>query len=121
MGRKHCGKRRNCSLRAISPFPSVFERFVLQIRKNQGLFGKGLKCLSSLISSLDYFNQYQTEKKIELNLGSKLFSFPPITFSDLDKNYCLHLFIGHLELLSSQSCVIGLSLYQMTNFSTCPN
>ena len=25
MGRKHCGKRRNCSLRAISPFsPSVF-------------------------------------------------------------------------------------------------
>ena len=24
MGRKHCGKRRNCSLRAISPFPKVF-------------------------------------------------------------------------------------------------
>ena len=24
MGRKHCGKRRNCSLRAISPFPFVF-------------------------------------------------------------------------------------------------
>ena len=24
MGRKHCGKRRNCSLRAISPFPTVF-------------------------------------------------------------------------------------------------
>ena len=22
--RKHCGKRRNCSLRAISPFPTVF-------------------------------------------------------------------------------------------------
>ena len=21
---KHCGKRRNCSLRAISPFPTVF-------------------------------------------------------------------------------------------------
>ena len=43
MGRKHCGKRRNCSLRAISPFPhSVFKRLVLQTRKNQGLFGKGL-------------------------------------------------------------------------------
>ena len=27
---------------AISPFPSVFKRFVLQTRKNQGLFGKGL-------------------------------------------------------------------------------
>ena len=25
-GRKHCGKRRNCSLRAISPFPSVFSK-----------------------------------------------------------------------------------------------
>ena len=43
MGRKHCGKRRNCSSRAISPFPTVFfNRLVLHTRKNQGLFGKGL-------------------------------------------------------------------------------
>ena len=42
MGRKHCGKRRNCSLRAVSPFPSVFKR-LLQTRKNQGLFGKWLR------------------------------------------------------------------------------
>ena len=33
-GRKHCGKRRNCSLRAISPFPTVFSK---------GLFLRGLK------------------------------------------------------------------------------
>ena len=26
MGRKHCGKRRNWSLRAISPFPTVFSK-----------------------------------------------------------------------------------------------
>ena len=26
MGRKHCGKRRNCSSRAISPFPTVFQK-----------------------------------------------------------------------------------------------
>ena len=26
MGRKHCGKRRNCSLRAIPPFPTVFSK-----------------------------------------------------------------------------------------------
>ena len=26
MGRKHCGKRRNCSLRAISSFPTVFSK-----------------------------------------------------------------------------------------------
>ena len=43
MDRKHCGKRRNCSLRAISPFPAVFfKTLVLQTRKNQGLFGKRL-------------------------------------------------------------------------------
>ena len=48
--RKHYGKRRNCSLRAISPFPtgfsfshSVFKGLVLQTHKNQGLLGKGLK------------------------------------------------------------------------------
>ena len=43
-GRKHSGKMRNCSLRAISPFPTVFfKRFLLHTRKIQGLFGKGLK------------------------------------------------------------------------------
>ena len=43
MGRQYCGKRRNCSFRAISPFPSVFsKRLVLQTCKNKGLFWKGL-------------------------------------------------------------------------------
>ena len=27
-GRKHCGKRRNCSLQAISPFPTVFSNLL---------------------------------------------------------------------------------------------
>ena len=26
MGRKQCGKGRNCSLRAVSPFPTVFSK-----------------------------------------------------------------------------------------------
>ena len=34
MARKHCEKRRNCSLRAISPFPTVFSK---------GLFPRGVK------------------------------------------------------------------------------
>ena len=34
IGRKHCGKRRNCSLRAISPLPTVFSK---------GLFPRGVK------------------------------------------------------------------------------
>ena len=33
-GRKHCGKRRNCLLKAISPFPTVFSK---------GLFPRGVK------------------------------------------------------------------------------
>ena len=33
-GRKHCGKRRNCSLRTISAFPTVFSK---------GLFSRGIK------------------------------------------------------------------------------
>ena len=28
LGRKHPGKRRNCSLRAISPFPTMFSKVV---------------------------------------------------------------------------------------------
>ena len=43
MGRKHCGKRRNCSLRAISPFPTVFSKH-LHCRhvKTRAPLGKGL-------------------------------------------------------------------------------
>ena len=37
-GRKHCGKRRNCSLRAISPFPSVFKTPVSQGRQKVSLW-----------------------------------------------------------------------------------
>ena len=37
---KHCGKRRNCSLRAISPFPTVFSK---------GLFPRGVKRLHGLL------------------------------------------------------------------------
>ena len=39
---------RNCSLQAICPFPPVFRKLVLQTRKNQGLFGKGLTNAFSL-------------------------------------------------------------------------
>ena len=39
MDRKHCGKRRNCSLRAISPFPTVFSK---------GLYCRHVKTRASL-------------------------------------------------------------------------
>ena len=40
--RKHCGKRRNCLLRTISPFSSVFRRLVSQGRQKVSLCGNGL-------------------------------------------------------------------------------
>ena len=40
--RKHRGKRRNWSLWAISPFPSVFKWLILKTHKYKGLFGKVL-------------------------------------------------------------------------------
>ena len=43
MGRKHCGKRRNCSLRAISPFPTVFSKGLFpRGRQKASLCGNGL-------------------------------------------------------------------------------
>ena len=43
-GRKHCGKKRNCSLRAISPFPAVFSKDILvycRHAKTRAWLGKG--------------------------------------------------------------------------------
>ena len=44
MGKKHCRKRRNCSLIAISPFLTMFSNdfYCKHSHKNKGLFGKGL-------------------------------------------------------------------------------
>ena len=43
MCRKHCGKRRNCSLRAISPFPTVFSKdLYCRHVKTRACLGKGL-------------------------------------------------------------------------------
>ena len=47
MDRKLCGNRRNCLLRAISPFTTVFsKRLELQTREILGLFGKGTKFIN---------------------------------------------------------------------------
>ena len=42
MGRKYCGKRRYCSLRAISPLPTVFSKDLYCKRvKTRACLGKG--------------------------------------------------------------------------------
>ena len=44
MGRKHCGKRRNCWLRAIPPFPTAFsEDLYCTLMKIRVCLGKGQK------------------------------------------------------------------------------
>ena len=62
MGGKHRGKRRNCSLRAISPFLSVFKRLVLETCKNQGLFGKGVIGKGLTLSQTTNFRLFQTQR-----------------------------------------------------------
>ena len=49
MGRKRCGKRRNCSLRAISPFPTVFSKeFYCRHVKTRACVGKASDDLMAL-------------------------------------------------------------------------
>ena len=67
MGRKHCGKRRNCSLRAISPFPTVFSK-ALYCRhvKTRACLGQALNTVP--VSRNAQFNQehlpYTSQKDI---------------------------------------------------------
>ena len=49
MGRKHYRKRRNCSLRAISPFPTVFSK---------GMFPRGRQKVSSCGNGLKAFSLF---------------------------------------------------------------
>ena len=77
MGRKYRGKRRNCPIRTISPFLTVFLRLILQTRKNQGLFGKRLSfkkemfiILATLI--LSHANLVNLDKCKTSSLGKEL-------------------------------------------------
>ena len=43
-GRKHCGERRNCSLRAIYPFPTLFSKdFNCRRVNTRGCLAKGFE------------------------------------------------------------------------------
>ena len=48
-------KRKNCSLRATSPFSSVFKIIILQTHKNKGLFEKGLRLIQIESFSMEQF------------------------------------------------------------------
>ena len=118
-GRKHCGKRRNCSLWAIFPFPTVFSK---------GLFPRGVivwewvkygdkHVLRSWLSSL------QMSIRISINLCPPKFPldvwfypvsryFPTTQFSDIrfqDNLVSTYLFYINWET-SSYNCYKSLSI-----------
>ena len=72
-GRKHCGKKRNCSLRAISPFPAVFSKdLYCRHVKTRACMGKGLPHLKSsaftlTLSQMTNFRFFQTGRVAEDN------------------------------------------------------
>ena len=65
MRRKHCGKRKNC-LCAISPFPTVFKRLVQQTHKNQGLSGKRIQNLDSVLTLYHTISTFKRPRKRQL-------------------------------------------------------
>ena len=82
MGRKQCGKRRNCSLRAISPFSTVFAKDLLPTgRQTVSLCGNGLRIdLCGLTSFSTLFQWY-----LITNTMHNIISKPPVTFPH---NHC---------------------------------
>ena len=103
--RKQCGKRRNCTLRAISPFSPVFSRLVQQTHKNQGLFGKGLWHITSrkpyftckmlqLFTTLSQISMTSRKKASENifitgeHAGNKHISIPYVSYTS-EKNHIL--------------------------------
>ena len=47
---KHCEKRRNCLLQAISPFLTMFSTALFSVRQNKALCGNGLIHLQRILA-----------------------------------------------------------------------
>ena len=96
MGRKPCGKRRNCLLQAISPFScSVFKRLVLQTCKNQGLFGKELTPNSLPNHKIIGLSKLKAFADDNLNMAQKLKNVVENVENIVEKgNCCLEHIVG---------------------------
>ena len=71
---KHCGKRRNCSLRAISPFPTVFSTLL----ENFAPFSSNLK--------LSFANSFRVWKSLKFVVWERVNWFCYLKFSFLSGN-----------------------------------
>ena len=79
--RKHCGKRRNCLFRAISPFPMLFSKDFYRIRmKTRACLGKGEPFTTQwqLLTYLKVKNLF--EKIVGKAENSALSPFPAMFF-----------------------------------------
>ena len=59
LSRKHCGKRRNCSLRAIPPFPTMFSKAVICRRVEMSIMESRVK--GSQLVATDAMQPYMQE------------------------------------------------------------
>ena len=123
MGRKHCGKRRNCPLRAISPFPSVFKRLVSQGRQKVSLCGNGLNIYHTILTQ--WKRPFENIVGKGENAGNQHFHLFPPCFLTIPKHisfFQLHL-IFCLQMLSiwtsPQFCrLVKLTFNKATKFWT---
>ena len=102
--RKHCWKRRNCSLRAISSFPTVFKSCLLLMHQNEYLRSKGLK---QSHRSFFLLTLYQMSK---FYTGSNSKGFSEQT-----------LILAQMERLSFNRTenIVGIAMLNTTIFSFC--
>ena len=101
MGRKHYGERCNCSLQAISPFPTVFSKDLYY----RPMFGKGL--------NLDSHRQPFVTSPLWLLFPNDRFIVLP-TCSSLHRHSCLtiynddqslpHIYYIHYNVWTSAPC-----------------
>ena len=128
-GWKHCGKRRNCSLRAISAFPTVFfNRLILETYRNEGLIGKGFNIHKTC--SHNFNLQFDTciMDHILVNVAVWVCLFPEISIHVtmyLHGIFRRRLKLGQVHLLaqdlfdrSSWSCML-LKLMQISHPGKC--
>ena len=83
------GNGENSLLRAISPFPSVFKRLVLQTCKNQDLFGKGLT-LSHKMKNFDAPYEKPFENIVGFRFWDQNFTKVLNIFLILQKSFDFH-------------------------------
>ena len=90
-GRKQCGKRRNCSLRAISPFPTLFSKG-LSCRhvKTRACLGRGLLVTVPFKDSIVFFLEWLCKTSLPvIPHGFQLYPiliFSALNFSKKKKN-----------------------------------